>query len=222
MALGLDAVSLSEVPVVDPEQVQGAFGTPLEGTIGADGIEEIGVDRLVATVREGRGDEHVRPAVLERVRDLDVGRLFQPCRDQAQGHAPGLDEDAIQLCGFVDPRRLDLDAGEPQRAELAPGIERRELVTRPVAARQVDQASAHPADRHVRVAAVPGVCDDRDELIVRQGEVAVDRVYLLAVGDVAVPGLRREADQIGGLGGRRRDDEHQHGTCDEDRGARHR
>ena len=60
-----------------------------------------------------------------------------------------------------------------------------------IAARQVDQATADLADSHIGVPTPPGVCDDRDELVVGQREIAVDTIDLFAVGDVPVPSAAR-------------------------------
>ena len=150
--LGDDAVSLAEVPVVGPEPVRRALPAELEGVIGADGVDQVNVDRRLASVRERGGHQHVGPAILEDIGDLDVGGLLPGQGDQPQGDATPLDEHPVQLRHLVHPRGLDLDPGEFQVAELRARVIGRELVALAVAARQVDEAAADIADGHIRVA----------------------------------------------------------------------
>ena len=83
---------------------------------------QLDVDRRVASVGEGGRHQHVGPAVLERVGDLDVGLLLPRRGDQPQRDASRLDEHPVELGRLIDRRGLDLDPGELQVAELgAPG-----------------------------------------------------------------------------------------------------
>jgi hypothetical protein len=52
--------------------------------------------------------------------------------------------------------------------------------------------------------------DDRQDLVVREGEVSVNGVDFLALRDVAIPGLRRKRDEVG-RPGRSSRDEKDHG-----------
>ena len=76
MPLGDDAVRLAEMLVVGPEQVGGASGLDSKersARIASSRSTSTGVG---ASVGEGGRHQHVGPAVLEGVGDLDVGLLL--------------------------------------------------------------------------------------------------------------------------------------------------
>ena len=90
MPVGDHAVRLAEMLVVCPEQAGRCLRAELERVIGADRIDQVGVDCPFSPIREGGRNQHVWPAVLQGVGDFDIG-IFLPRRgDQTQRNPPRL------------------------------------------------------------------------------------------------------------------------------------
>ena len=162
MLVGDDAVGLAEMLVVRPEQVtlvpRGSDSNEWSARIASSRSASIAV---LPSIREGGCHQHVGPAVLQGVGDLDVGSLLPWRGDQAQCDPTRLNEYPVQLGRLVNPRGFDVDPGELQVAKLRVRIECRELAA--LAGRGVPGLTRQPPTSRTvmfALATPPGVCDD--------------------------------------------------------------